>query len=341
MDRSKVINRLAKLTADATGGPVNYTSFPLEEFDREIRRMSQGSAKAPAEFLEAELRKDLNYWLLNHGDSVLRGTLPLPEIGSKFTITRLEENYQAYFDTQAYYRTLTNMTLDPDNFTIIIPQNWPEPVNVDPDQPPPFKELVGEMYGSDKKEVKTDLVAYGLPSALRTLGFGNPFNPVKEVYSTELPEMARRYLIALGGLYPQSEKVIIHPNMILGNSGWSFIPGIQPNLNEDGLPLVQNYIKKYQNKIPRTDAELWDYFGYLLCFQIGGRQEIYAAVMSQFLKAFERGNEDDGIELDPIPPEKMDRFVALGRRFVPQRYLELEPKIEKFEWYFPEVSAQG
>ncbi|MEK6969125.1 MAG: hypothetical protein AABW48_01725 [Nanoarchaeota archaeon] len=174
------------------------------------------------------------------------------------------------------------------------------------------------VYAGCNAEIEYFLFENKLGEALEKLGFGEKIKPVKQIPKSELTEPIRNYLQGIGYLFPAGEDLLVHPNMLYAQ--------LSPNHGKDSPFLTRDLIRcpyhacndNYDyDHWQLNDEELWDYWKDLVClaFTDFPEHKLYSP-------------KDFHGEKDEITQHCLD----LGRKLIPSRYLELQPKIEAFEW---------
>lgn len=149
----------------------------------------------------------------------------------------------------------------------------------------------------------------------------------KTIGKEELSGPLRRYFMGIGYLYPLDENILaVHPNLLFSQSstGTTFRTFDSSFLTRD-MTRCPYHEAQYEPEEPLSDLEMWDYWKDLLALSM--------ARLPQYIHYFPehlRGQES--------LTQPLKDHLKVGRRFVPRRYIELEPKIDPFEWYFPKVS---
>ncbi|MBI2581588.1 hypothetical protein HYV87_00480 [Candidatus Woesearchaeota archaeon] len=261
--------------------------FDLEKVDRRIKLFSRRSTKAPSDFLENELRRLTNWYMVF---SRLRGD----EIDAHFLsglVESLEIEYRCYFERNKFVRKL-----EPSSF-------WKF------------------TYAGCNGQIEGFLEEQGLDVALQKL-----YRWPKTIEKKELSDRLRRYFIGIGYLYPLDEETLaVHQNFLFGQLGTqtTFRTADSSFLTRD-LIRCPYHEAQYDREEKLSDPELWNYWKDLLALSIG-RLPQYVYYSPKHL----RGEED--------PTKLVKNRLRIGRRFAPSRYLELEPKIDIFEWYSPRL----
>ena len=136
-----------------------------------------------------------------------------------------------------------------------------------------------------------------------------------EIEPSELPTRLKKYFIGIGYLYPTEDKLIVHPNLQLAQIIPYFYSMDSTFLTRD-LIRCPYHESNYSNL---TDKELWQYWTDLVALSMIGLipHTLYLAE-------------------DFKTKENFDSFLEVGKKLTPNRYVKLEPKIEKFDWLLPE-----
>ena len=176
-----------------------------------------------------------------------------------------------------------------------------------------------KTYAGCNSQIEKFLEKMGLDSVLEKLGFTHDFiKPVNEIYASELDEVVRKYLIAIGFIYPvDDEKVVVHPNMLFAQFNENRYSGDSPFLSRD---LIRGpYVYYDQLLLDFSDQDIWDYWKDLVALSIADKAINPAR---SFHCKPERKSQEEGIK----------KQLELGRKLTPQRYIELEPELESFNW---------
>lgn len=215
----------------------------LESLDQKIKKQSQHSAKAPAEFLEAEFRRSVNR------DIVRFGPLEPPFSSNKYFENIkdiIEQEYQCYFEQEKFLKDL---------------------------QPAHLWQFT---YAGCNAQIEWFLRENGFGEALETLWDVIESSPTRTISNTALPHTIRRYLIGIGYLYPTTtDAVLVHPNMLLGQLGISapYATADSPFLTRD-LIRCPYLAEEYGWMSPLlSDQEQWDYWKDLLALSLAGLPE--------------------------------------------------------------------
>lgn len=295
----------------------------FEKLDQQIKFVSQSSAKAPAEFLEAELRRYINRDFVifprsyPREDSAAGFSKDLEDWSKELDRSqesgslrkKLESEYQCYFEPEKIIEELR-------------PASW-------------WK----FTYAGCNAEIERFLLENGLEEAADTfweegLAKGIQWWEKKDFFEmtgSSSRDNLRRYFIGIGYLYPQQGGGIkIHPNLLFGqlSMGATYATMDSPFLTRDLIrcPYHEVLNRGWGEEAPLSDSELWEYWKALVALSLGGLPHYILYTVGHL-----RGNDMD--RNDVIAPT-----LELGRKFVPQRYVELEPQIEKFEWHIPAAS---
>ncbi len=266
----------------------------IGSLDQKIKRHSQHSAKAPPEFLDAELRRSINMYIACN-----KNRIPLLDFDIYFEDVRnsLEREYQCYFETEKFMDNLQ-------------PTHWWQ-----------------FTYAGCNAQIEEFLRENGFGKALETIWDVIENSPGRTIPNTALPDTLRRYLIEIGYLFPQENAVIVHPNMLFGQltTETTYATIDSPFLTRDLIRCpyhaeIQSWSSSW-NSVQSSDQELWGYWKDLLALSLVRIPEHFLYTPKHFRKE------------EPLSSE-LQRFLDLGRKFVPARYVALEPGIEAFAWYF-------
>ncbi len=272
----------------------NNASF--EELEQRIKKISQNSVNAPAEFVTAELRRVLNRHIvvgeMNHSTFSPGDLDNIRE--------QLEAEYQCYFEPQKF---IQNLFPSPHwKFTYAGCNS----------------QIENFLLENDLGKVLEALWSSGLPTGIQRLEEEQFFKGPDGSSQDNL----RKYFIGIGYLYPQQEdRVKVHPNMLFGqlSSRATFATFDSSFLTRDLIRCPYHEVEHWRML---SDMELWKYWKDLLALSLAQLPECILYRSEDFQR-----KED---------PEKVIlQKLEIGRKFVPQRYVELEPKIEQFEWYLP------
>lgn len=276
----------------------------VEEIDDLIRKESTNSAKAPTEFLEAELRRYLNRNAVVYGDGYLSSLQDwkLPSLRET-----LESEYQCYFEPKRFIKELKKFRADPS-------WGWKSTYAGCNGQIEYFLEKNGF------EEIFQHLWEKGIEKGMKKLEEEDFFMPLPNSPT----DILRRYFIGIGYFYPRRHSTIkIHPNFLFAQLGTSTTYG-----NMDSSFLTRDLIRcpyhETQNGMTQeslSNQELWDYWKDLVALSIGRLPEYIHYGRNDFRQQKKKR-------------KTLKKHLELGRKFVPQRYVELEPQIEKFEWTF-------
>lgn len=265
----------------------------LAALDQRIEDHSKGSFKAPAEFLEAELRRLVNWYLV-----IPCGMKPAEATERFFgdRVKELEQEYRCYFERDEFVRNLKPS------------YHWKF------------------TYAGCNAQIEYFLIENGLAAISEKLHLWP-----KTIALKELPDPLRRYFIGIGYFYPlDNQTLVVHPNLLFGQLGMgaTFRTADSSFLTRD-LIRCPYHVADYWGwgEEVLSDHDLWNYWKNLLALSIGYLPE-YIHYRPEHL----RGKE-------PLTKE-LKEHLELGRKFVPTRYVELEPKIDHFEWYFPPISSE-
>lgn len=248
--------------------------------EEKIAECSNGSRLAPKEFLLPEMRRFWNISLLEYPHFDIR------ESDFRQVREMLETEYMCYFETEKFRKQCECTTW------------WKR------------------TYAGCNSQIEYFLLNEGLGDAAEKLGFGEEFNPLKEIGKKELPKKIWRYLAGIGFLYPKGNRLIVHPNMLLGQNNSALSAGDSPFLTRDLIRCP--YHEEHDGGI-LEENELWDYWKDLAALSIARLPECILYRVEDFRNPEKRS-------------DKIKNHLELGKKFLPQRYIELKPKMEKFEW---------
>ncbi len=261
---------------------------PLNRFndklvlDQKIKEVSSGSALAPQQFLEAELRRSLNTTM------VMFPGIDFSDVSLTIYKQHLEEEYACYFTPEAFLPELNEKRT-----------NWWQMI-----------------YAGCNAQIEHFLVKNKLGEALEKLGFSDEINPVKKIPKSELTEPLRKYLQGIGYLFPAGEDLLVHPNLLYAQLGHNR-GGDSPFLTRDLIRCPYHACNYDDWWDELKEEEMWDYWKDLACL---------AATDYPTHKLYRPEN------FHGKKDEINQKCLELGRKLVPARYLELQPRMEPFEW---------
>ncbi|HLD80027.1 MAG TPA: hypothetical protein VJA18_05710 [Candidatus Nanoarchaeia archaeon] len=258
----------------------------LERIDRQLKRFSRRSTKAPSDFLENELRRLTNWYAVFSRLRDFEATTPF----FANCVETLEREYQCYFERAKFRRRL---------------------------KPSSFWKFT---YAGCNGQIEGFLEEQGLDVALQKL-----YRWPKTIEKKELSNPLRRYFMGIGYLHQLDDDTLtVHPNFLFAQLGTqtTFRTADSSFLSRD-LIRCPYHEAQYDREEKLSDTELWNYWKDLLALSVG-RLPQYIYYSPEHL----RGKDSS---------ELVKNRLRIGRRFVPSRYVELEPKIDRFEWYFPRL----
>ncbi len=195
--------------------------------DQKIKELSS-SALAPQQFLEPELRRILNTFLVVYPGTTF--------VDSNLAIFKqnLEEEYLCYFAPETFLSTLNERRT-----------RWWQMV-----------------YAGCNAQIEGFLVENKLGETLEKLGFSEKINPVKKIPKSELNEPVRKYLQGIGYLFPSGEDLFVHPNMLYAQLGHSHGKD-SPFLTRDLIRCPYHACSYRWGEL--KEEEFWDYWKDLAC----------------------------------------------------------------------------
>lgn len=195
--------------------------------DQKIKELSS-SALAPQQFLEPELRRILNTFMVVYPGMTF--------VDSNLAIFKenLEEEYLCYFTPETFLPTLNERRT-----------TWWQMV-----------------YAGCNAQIEGFLLDNNLGKVLEKLGFGEKIAPVKQIPKSELNESIRKYLQGIGYLYPSGENLLVHPNMLYAQRGHSR-GGDSPFLTRDLIRCPYHVCSHWWGEL--KEEEFWDYWKDLAC----------------------------------------------------------------------------
>lgn len=280
----------------------NFFPEPVETLDARFKKWAQKSDTAPSEFVEAELRRVANMWLVRGWTKRLfedDHIHTFPDNWCQDILAGIETEFRCYFEQEKVKKEIR-------------PGMWKH------------------IYGGFDGTLEGFIHQHGFNEAAKTLGW-NPWNPVESVKSKKIPHLLRRYLIGIGYLYPQeggflqADRVIVHPNHLRAQGKGIFNTSSIPFIPYLTSRLPMHAAESYQEQ-PLTDDEMWEFFGQLVGMSMAG-----------FPSRGPYGPREFREEPHPYAKWHLD----VGAHLIPQRYIELEPKIETFEWLVPKERPEN
>lgn len=267
----------------------------LAVLDEKIKKYSQQSVAAPPGFLEAEMRRFVNI------DVIVKKSLdeifPLRTPGDKY-LASLKDDLEIEY--KCYFE-----------------QNvFVEEMEKNPIRSPNF--AWKHIFGDSSSEVEHFVLENGLGKIIGDLDFGKTKKTLKrrQFPTTKL----YLFLIQSGYLYPLKKgKVVVHPNLLKAYSQIRPNSWDTPFLTRD-LGRGPYYSNSYEK--PLNEKESWEYWMNLIALAKSPLSERKLYLSRDFKRL-------------STPQEEVLECLELGRKFVPQRYIQLEPKIEDFQWVVP------
>lgn len=251
-----------------------------QDLDQKIKELSSSSALAPQQFLEPELRRILNTFMVDYpGMTFVDSDLATFK-------QNLEEEYLCYYTPETFLPTLNERRT-----------SW-----------------LRMVYAGCNAQIEGFLLNNNFSMVLEKLGFGEKIEPVKKISKSELTEPLRKYLQGIGYLFPSGEDLLVHPNMLYAQLGRSHGRD-SPFLTRDLIRCPYHVCSHWWGEL--KEEELWGYWKDLACL---------AATDYPTHKLY-RPDDFHG-KRDAETQQCLD----LGRKLVPARYLELQPKMEAFDW---------
>ncbi len=275
---------------------MNIKIQQIEKFDPHIKKVSQQSSKAPADFLEAELRRWINVLKLPNSNYVLS------EENWKQMVSDLEQEYRCYFERDLFVPTLKQ-------------KNWN------------FKFI----YAGCNSQIEEALDQRGLQEALTVLGCNHsPCQIVGEVPRESLREDVAAYLVGIGYLFPVGDVLKTHSNLVWGQLAHSHFSIDSPFLTRDLIRCPYHWLLKHDASEPLLSLnEAWEYWKDLCALSLSKIRENVMYSPSNFKKRDTLEYSSDMQERDIFA------HLQYGQKLIPQRYCELKAKIEPFEWVIP------
>lgn len=170
------------------------------------------------------------------------------------------------------------------------------------------------IYAGCNAQIEWFLAEHNFGEALEKLGFGEQIAPVKQIPKSELNGQIRKYLQGIGYLFPSGENLLVHPNMLYAQLGRHH-GGDSPFLTRDLVRCPYYVCTNYFHQL--KEEEFWDYW-----------KDLVSLAFTDFPEYKLYLPKDFHGERDALTQQCLD----LGQKLVPARYLELQPKIEPFEW---------
>ncbi len=279
----------------------NFFPEPPEAIDSRIREWSRTSDKAPSDFLEAEYRRSLNIWLVRGYTKRLGSD---EHEGSFYAqwFERVRERIEWEF--QAYFeREKIENSLRP--------KHWWQ-----------------NVYAGCNAQIEHFLVDNGFAKAAETLGWTDPWRSVRGVEKSAVPEPIQRYLIGIGYLYPQGDTILVHPNVVRAQGDGLYQTTDSAFLTRDLIRCPHREADAKYRPDLLSEEEMWAYWSDLAALSIADLPEYI-----HYSAAHRWGTS----ECDTFVRWHLD----VGRELVPQRYVELEPKIETYDWLIPDECPEN
>ncbi|MFH1637337.1 MAG: hypothetical protein ABIB71_02840 [Candidatus Woesearchaeota archaeon] len=263
----------------------------FDALDKKIQEFSNKSKKAPVEFLVPELRRFFNISIISYLSWCERDfTKDFNDFFFDYALQKMENDYTCYFEREQFEKDLSR-------------SSW-------------WK----ATYAGCNAQIEHFLIGEGLAVAVQKLGFEEEYKPVREIEKSELPEKIYRYFIGIGYLYPDKDKLIVHPNMLFSQVEKTLYGGDSTFLSRDLIRCPHLHVSGSTIEEPLSDEELWAFWSDLVALSLADLPEYRFYMPRDFRSS----------------PNKFQSTLELGRKLVPQRYIALEPKIEQFEWVLPE-----
>lgn len=262
----------------------------LKSIDRIISSLSSTSKIAPPEFLDAELRRMANRFIIRDVRFGYRDSFSikasLPEM-----IPKLEQEYLCYFERTKFERKFQ-----------------------------PRNDAWKFIYAGCNAQIEFFLRDHGFNKFLSAVGFTKKtYHPVREIANKKMSDTLRRYMTGIGYLYPEEDSSFVHPNLLWGQTRTGNIDS--SFLTRDLIRCPYFEAPKLSGENTISDAKLWDYWRDLAALSTSDLPEYRCYHADQFLSG-------------KVRPE-ISPYLRLGRRLVPQRYVEKEAQAEQFEWDIP------
>lgn len=251
-----------------------------ERFDELIQERAGRATIAPPEFVASELRRACMRYYDPHFNQTLLEKKFYDQMGE-----RSEQEYACYCKPEARNPRLIS--------------HWKS------------------IYAGCNAQIESFLDENGFEVAFRELGFRSmrkykyavdEYVPTPYVLNTCLPDKIRLYLTGIGYLYPDGNRSIVHPNLLLAHTNTAF---------GDTLFLTRDLIRAPYHAVERerelTGEQMWGYWRTLV------------TLAHSKIPEYTYPRIDD-------PPEKYAAYLEEGARLVPRRYLERDPVLETFDW---------
>src|SRR3989344_1589335 len=218
----------------------------LGQLERKIARLSRRSKIAPPEFLESELKR---FAAIERLKRIL-----IEEINPESMVRILEQEFKIYFEPRK-----TKIRLN---------------------------SHAGWVYGGANGQIDSLIYSRDFWGVLPTLGLGhmkdgevvNDYRFIQHVEERDIPEIPRRFLVAIGFLYPNNDGTLsIHSNARRGQRNTLISPGGNAFLSRDKIRIpydeTQNAPNFYRGKDSNlTEPELWKFWGDLLAMEVSGER---------------------------------------------------------------------
>jgi hypothetical protein len=285
----------------------------LQKLDQKIEQWSHTSSQAPQPFLEAECRREINRCLI----------IPPP-------IRRLDDALLDKFFPDHFFQQVLQ-DLEGEYLCYFAPEQFAEKVQEDWRGTLEWK----YVYGGCSAQIEGFLKENGLEEVMEKLGVGETFHPVQEIRKKDIPEGIRRYFIGIGYLYPEQEKLLVHPNLLMAQRTRFRYSVDSPFLSRDLIRCPYHEAYDGWGNPPLTDQELWQYWSDLVGLSLAGLPE----AKLYFPKDLRNKHDRDYHMIDI--GDRHRPLLRLGKQLVPQRYIEVQQRIEQFSWIFPESVVQA
>ncbi|MBT3297924.1 hypothetical protein HN385_03305 [archaeon] len=184
-------------------------------------------------------------------------------------------------------------------------------------------------YAGCNAQIQHFLMGNNFKDFMGQLGFEENFNPLEQVSKSELNnDVCAEFLINIGYLYPKNEEILIVHKNLLGAQNL-FREGLDTYFLTRDLIRCPYFYQRDKNLkgLNLSNQKLWDYWKSLVTLSFGGAGNYVTYYADDFI-------EDKPIRTRIKQDDK--QYFKEGKLFVPQRYLELEPEIEKFDWIMDE-----
>jgi hypothetical protein len=205
----------------------------FDKLDAVIKKLSKTSKKAPSEFIQAELRRWANTFLVKYSGTDYAERYLADDVEA------IEEDYACYFETNKFKRRLKQTSW------------WKY------------------TYAGCNGQIEFFLDDHGLDKLLEKLGLSSPFKPVRSVPASEINEPLRRYFIGIGYLYPQGETMLLHPNALFGQKTGR-MSADSPFLSRDLIRCPYHEALHGNIGDALNDPELWQYWTDLCALTLAG-----------------------------------------------------------------------